>query len=517
MRSLTYRNASPFAIAFAVTAVCAAMSVVVALLPSPLPATEFDYSYPVEMVRFQALSAIAFLILGVALRSRQEAAAYGCLAAACVLAGWAAQAVWQNSVAARDPMFALGLVFRLASITATAAVIAAFGSTPARRLDRRTPAVLALLVGATAATAVLQTLLEARGWTGEYFSIEQVALVDLLTSPMPLVVILAVAAWGSLRNEALRYRPGADADAPAQPGPGALRWAVALACIAGLVVAVAGQLNPPDDGLRWTFLPLLAGLIAAVAGRWSTLVSWSALAISFSATAAAIAVAVLDAAVTEYVARYEVDPATQWAPGPVYWIGVAGVALIGVVAIVAASRALGAARRAGAGRAGRATAPPRVVVAIGVAVVAWATLATYYSSSNPIWALPVSAMFTAVLVLTGLLSTAVAEAARGRLVPAVAEAEAVATRPFLPLRYLETVASEALTGRQSLRRTATAAERSRLASDLHAGLLPSLAAITAQSEAGARAWTSSFGCGDSRTRCAISWLSGDSSSSRSSA
>ena len=98
---------------------------------------------------------------------------------------------------------------------------------------------------------------------------------------------------------------------------------------------------------------------------------------------------------------------------------------------------------------------------------------------------PYWAMYMSIAVLSAVLVIGAVEAARARLVPAIAEAEATARRPLRPFRYLETIAIETLTGRASVRRSATAAERSKLASDLHAQILPSLAEIRSRYESGA--------------------------------
>lgn len=141
-----------------------------------------------------------------------------------------------------------------------------------------------------------------------------------------------------------------------------------------------------------------------------------------------------------------------------------------------------------AARPARKTSGPVTLTTLTMGCAAWATLVLYLGSGDsgyPWLVVPLWTGVATVEFLAGLLAIGAAEALRGRLVPALAEAEAVARRPFRPFKYLETVAIEALTGRTSLRRTATAAERSKLASDLHAELLPSLAEIAAQYEAGA--------------------------------
>jgi len=70
-------------------------------------------------------------------------------------------------------------------------------------------------------------------------------------------------------------------------------------------------------------------------------------------------------------------------------------------------------------------------------------------------------------------------------VPAVAEAEASALRPLRPFRYLETVVTEAITGRAEHRRRAASAERHRLATELQAGVLVNLERVASTNAAGA--------------------------------
>jgi signal transduction histidine kinase len=75
--------------------------------------------------------------------------------------------------------------------------------------------------------------------------------------------------------------------------------------------------------------------------------------------------------------------------------------------------------------------------------------------------------------------------AQRRLVPAIAEAELAAGRPFIATRYLIIVVSEFVTGQAQTRVLAAEAERARIASDLHADVLPSIAQVLADNAAGA--------------------------------
>jgi signal transduction histidine kinase len=140
------------------------------------------------------------------------------------------------------------------------------------------------------------------------------------------------------------------------------------------------------------------------------------------------------------------------------------------------------------GSPARTTLAPLRLTVLALGVVAAATYAWMGGLGSPrlpLLEIPVRFGVMEGFVLSWLILIAAAESVRGRLVPAVDEAEVMARRPFRPFRYLETVVIEAITGRAGLRRVATAAERTRLASDLHAELLPSLAEIAAEYEAGA--------------------------------
>jgi signal transduction histidine kinase len=255
----------------------------------------------------------------------------------------------------------------------------------------------------------------------------------------------------------------------------------AVALVVALGLAIAWNLGLPNAPVSM-LLPLLAALVGIVAARWSAYVAWTAVAVSLGMSAVTIFSGALDVEVSKIV----VNPSAPWTPTTEWIVRVGMTWVVAILAVSAASNALGAARNAMAWRQVRET-PGLIVTTITIGAIAWAAASWLLNGNTryPLLEAPYWATFMTMLFLASLLLIAAAEAARGRLVPAVAEAEAVARRPFRPFKYLETVAIEALAGSAALRRRATADERSRLASDLHAEVLPSLAAIAAQYEAGA--------------------------------
>lgn len=486
MKSLGVPAPTGFALATAIAVICTAAAVaVVVLYPAPTPTD--DYVYPVDFARFEAASAITLILIAIALRRRQEAMSYALLAAACVVAGWAIQAFWLNSVTARTPAFGLELLTFLSTVSGATGVLAIFASTPPRRLARSAPLLLGAVVVATVVAAGIETWIEMSGWTGDYLSADHTGLIGSFagsfTTLLPLMLVFVAGVLGSLRNEALRFVP----TSPLPPRPRAVSRGMligfAVALVVALGLAIAWNLGLPTAPVSM-LLPLLAALVGIVAARWSTYVAWTAVAVSLGMSALAIFSAALDVEVSKFVN----NPSAPWTP-TTEWIVRAGLTwLVAILAIASASYALGAARNAMAGRAVRVTPGPLIVTTLTIGAVVWAAVAWLLSTGNigyPWLEVPYWTTWVTFLFLASLLVIAAAEAARGRLVPALAEAEAVARRPFRPFRYLETVVIEALTGRAAVRRTATADERSRLASDLHAEVLPSLAAIAAQYEAGA--------------------------------
>jgi signal transduction histidine kinase len=474
MKSFLADAGSSFRLAAAIGAICSFVAVVIVLLNPTAPPIENPV--PVDLARFEAASAVAFTLIALALRRRQEAAAYALLAAACVFAGGAIDALWSNSVTAQSPAFPLRVLVGAAMVPAPTAILAIFASTPPRRFARWTPAVLAALVGATILAVAIEIWIELSGWDGESlgydYSSPFAGWVSMFNSVLAAGPPLVLAMLGSVRNEALRQVPGSAPPRVARPASRALLAGFALAL--PIAFALAWAALEPLEFQESMLLPMLLGLIGIAATRWSAYLAWMALAISFGLSAGTVLAAADEIAIGQFVS----GSAPPWVPTNAWLAPIALGSLVLILAFAAASIALRAARSAMGGRA-RATPGPLALTMVMVGLTVWFQLLVYVGNGIII------ATWFLVLGWGGLLAIAAAEGARGRLVPAIAEAEAVAGRPLRPLKYLDTVVVEALTGRASLRRAATAAERSKLASDLHAELLPSLAEVAAQHEAGA--------------------------------
>ena len=474
-----------FTLASAVAALCVVAAVGVLVVMPPVPPAEGG-SFAGQ-AWFHAASGVALVLLAAWMRDRQEAVAYALLTGACMVPGWSLDAVWSSSVEAERPEFGIAALARLVAVAGPTATLAIFASTPRRRLAGWTPPCLAALVGTTAIAAVVDTWLRMTAEGGPFavdYSAFPGSIVGVLVSPVPPFLAFLAGALGSVHQEARRYVPDSS---PRRP-PGMTRSMLAALGVAIAVGAVIGagwvvSSRPVPDGSQWLMLPILMSLVGVIAARWSPYLMWTSLSISLMLSAAVVFSVALEREIEELIA----DESTPWVATPA-WLLQVGVSLVlSVLAVGAASSALAAARSM-VGRPPRTTPGPVTLTALAMAAAMWITAATLLRPGGlelpllegPFW------MSTAiVLVLACLLFLAAAEAARARLVPAVAEAEAVARRPLHPFRYLETIASEALTARASHRRRAAAAERSRLASDLHAELLPSLAELTAQHQAGA--------------------------------
>jgi signal transduction histidine kinase len=478
MKRAPNSSPTPFAIAVGVAtvAVVAAVGVLGWTTFDPPPTTE-----PLRFLDrawFQVLSGVLLIPLAAGLRRREEAVAFALLAASCLLAGWGAQAIQYDYEATEGSDLLVGLVEGLALVPATTAVIGAFASTPPRRLARRSPMILAAIVAVSVLAVVAQTAIVQSG--GFYTGLIQ-SLVDWFSSPLITLSVLGVALVGSLRNEALRLVSTAAATRRSETMPRRLGYAVMATLIVAGVVAVGG-LQTAGAAQGQTLLPLLAVLIAMIGARWSTYVAWTAIAISLAISSGVVFYTALGVEVQKLVE----DPDGTWIP-TASWMSLAGVSLlVTAMGIAAAAMAFVEASGTRAARgASRATWATLTAAALGIA--AWASVGWLLGDDNLLLLLegPLWAFYMAALVLASLLVLAAVEAIRTRLVPAIAEAEATARRPLRPFLYLETVAIETLSARAALRRSTAAAERSRLASDLHAQILPSLADIRTRYETGA--------------------------------
>jgi signal transduction histidine kinase len=466
MQSLLADEGASFRLAAAIGATCSSAAAAVVLLNPAAPPIENPV--PIDLARFEAASAVAFTLIALVLRRRQEAAAYALLAAACVFAGGAINALWSNSVTGQSPAFPLRVLAGVVTVPAPTAVLAIFASLPQRRFARWTPAVLAALVGMT----IVAVALELWKCLGCDYPSPFAGVISMFDSVLAAAPPLILGMLGSVRNEALRHVPASALPRVARPASRALLAAFALALPVAFALAWAAL-----DLLEFKesmLLPMLLGLIGIAATRWSAYLAWMAMAISFGLTSGTVLGAADEIAIGQFVS----GSAPPWVPTNAWLAPIVLGSLVLVLAFAAASVALRAARSAMGGRV-RATPGPLALTMVMVGLTVWFQLLVYVGNGIII------ATWFLVLGWGGLLAITAAEGARGRLVPAIAEAEAVAGRPLRPLKYLETVVVEALTGRASLRRAATAAERSKLASDLHAELLPSLAEVAAQHEAGA--------------------------------
>ncbi len=476
-------HVTPFAIgvATATVSVVTALATLGFVTLNPPPSTD-----PLPFLDrgwYQAISGGVLIPLAIWLRGRAQATAFALLAAACLLAGWGIESIRYDFEAPRGLVFVIRLLAGLVLVPATTAVVAAFATTPLRRLSRRMPVVLAVIVAISVIAVVGQTAIQESG--GAYSGIGQ-SLVDWFSSPLVTLSVFALAFAGSVFNEAQRFVPAA---APRREAtvPRPLGYAI-IAALTVSVLAVGAGIQSDAAAQGQTMLPLLAALVAIVGARWSTYLGLAAVSVSL-----AIGAGIIFASAAEIEIRKIVeDPDATWLPTS-SWLLMAAFALVAAgLGIAAASSALVEARRrrpAGAGQvAGQGAGGPWTLTGVAVGIAAWATaswLLWHDSLDAPLLEGPYWAMYMSIAVLSAVLVIGAVEAARARLVPAIAEAEATARRPLRPFRYLETIAIETLTGRASVRRSATAAERSKLASDLHAQILPSLAEIRSRYESGA--------------------------------
>jgi hypothetical protein len=455
MKPAPNSSPTPFAIAAGVATVAVAAAVAVLGLTTFDPAPTTEPLRFLDRAWFQVLSGALLIPLAAGLRPREEAVAFALLAASCLLAGWAAQAIQYDYEATEGSDLLVDLVEGLALVPATTAVIGAFASTPPRRLARRSPMILAAIVAVSVLAVVAQTAIVQSG--GFYTGLIQ-SLVDWFSSPLITLTVLGVALVGSLRNEALRLVSTAAATRRSETMPRRLGYAVMATLIVAGVVAVGG-LQTAGAAQGQTLLPLLAVLIAMIGARWSTYVAWTAIAISLAISSGVVFYTALGVEVQKLVE----DPDGTWIP-TASWMSLAGASLlVTAMGIAAASMAFVEASGTRAARASRATWATLTAAALGIA--AWASVGRLLGDDNLLLLLegPLWAFYMAALVLASLLLLAAVEAIRTRLVPAIAEAEATARRPLRPFLYLETVAIETLSARAALRRSTAAAERSRLA------------------------------------------------------
>ncbi len=373
----------------------------------------------------------------------------------------------------------LALLSGLVQTTIPAAIVALYATATERRLATWLVPVVWLLVLATAVSTLLRLQFEISAWP------EQDGWSPGVLDGPPVLVIAALGMLGSLRSAAHRY-VWAPSRASKSTGPTRPILA-AIAVVAFLwLPALYAYLNRPAaletadlESARLVWLPILFALVGFVATRWSRFVAWAAVAVAFQADA----VLVLYRGLAEYVAEVLAHGPDVLTPPPVgYLIWTAAGVLIQLFAFAAMSLAalavLDAKRDEDRPEASERSWALRGALA-GLAVCLW-----YLGIASAKTGVPF-AIEVLYLPAYPLLAFVLAPGAWRRLVPAVAEAESVALRPFRPHRYLETVVSESITGHAEHGRRAADEERARLASDLHAEFLPYLEQVAARNAAGA--------------------------------
>lgn len=480
MRRALGSRITPSAVAAGVAGLSVAVAGVVLAIVSAESPPIGDSGSVLEHAWFQLVSGAILILLAARLRRRHEAIAFALLAGACLLTGWAIQEFRYDAVSGRLLPW-IDLLAGLALVPAPTAVVAAFAATPPRRLAHRVPVALAVLVAISVVAVIGQSAIRERD--ASYSGIGQ-SLVDAFSSSLVTLAVVAIAVLGSIRNEAQRFVASTSAPRRDPAVPRRLGYFL-IAALTVAVLAAAAGLQSPAATQGHTLLPLLAALVAIMGARWSAYISWAALAVSLAIGASVLFGGAIDIEVQKIVE----DPDAPWVPNAL-WLLLAGFSLIvAVLGIAAASSAVIEARKPREERPDHPNRDAWTLTVAATGAAAWATAAWLVGGGagleSPLLEGPFWATYMALAVLSCLLVLGAAQALRGRLVPAIAEAEATARHPLRPFRYLETVAIETLTARAALRRSAMAAERSRLASDLHAQILPSLADIRARHESGA--------------------------------
>lgn len=400
-------------------------------------------------------------ITGWRLMRDAEDAAFTLLIGGCVLAGVGAHGV---AVATAGPQADAALrvqllIAYLGLFGASTLVAALWASMPGHAMGRW----VAPLAGAAVVITTVGALARAAGLPAS-----SIAVPDLSTvwrSGLLLLAVWLLGAVGSLRAAGVAHlaagRPPDLATAGMATGARAtvLFWAVAalaaVGCLGALLAGGPGSGSGSGAGGGVVLGPLLWLLIGLVSTRWSRPAAWTSLALSLAFAAEAVIAAstvfgwaLLSAATVAGWSSLE-------AAAPGGWTSSA---------------------RAGAAAVALVCALPALAGADSAALVAavWAP-----SPGFPVPEAWTPALVFAPVGLAGLIVL------RRRLVPAFAEAEAVAGEPFEPSRYVTTLLAEALTGSARVRTEAVEAERTRLASDLHADVLPGLARAAADTRAGA--------------------------------
>lgn len=388
-----------------------------------------------------------------------------------------------NATSNAQPAFGFLFLSVLARMTVPATILALYATSPERRLARWVPPVAWSIVLLTVVAAALRWAAEVgaaanqpASWTWQQSAASQ------LDNPGIVWIIAFLAVLGSLRAAALRH-VGPPPVGPRAPGPSrAMLAAAGLAAALWIPATMAFVSRPhvldsPGDGSdRWVWLPILLVLVGVVSSRWSRFAAWAAIAGAFQAEAALTFYrGIADVVVLALAGGPDV-------PTPITYSFVllaAASVLIQAFSFGAFALATIAVWRVGATTAAVEARWALMGAVAGIAICTWYIVGAALISGFP---------FTIEVLLVPsypFLGALVALALWRRLVPAVAEAEAVATRPLRPLRYLEVVVSETVSSGAEYRRRAVEAERARLASTLHAEFLPNLERLASENAAGA--------------------------------
>lgn len=491
----------------------AAAIVVLAFLAFLRPSVPEDTVDAIPWWRFEAGTAALLIGIGIALR-RWPGLMYPILAFASIGVAESVESAWYASTSldqpgelptSGNPAFWLVLLAALARTAVPAAILSLYATAPERRLGRWVVPVAWAITYATVVGAVLvlgRAFDEVSGQSAWAWANE---LSYQLDKPAPLFLLATLALFGSLRAAARTHGPAAREPAPRGERLGTtspsrpLLAAIAAAAVMWLPATIAflgrptGLDDPDGTTNRMLLIPILAALIAIVVERWSRIIAWSAVAIAFES----IAFLPFFRGAADYVAYALTLPVGSEIPLPlsfVIFIAAATIVLLfayGAMSIALRYALLDAARAGSGGDAstGRADAGQAQTDAsdrgwairgalVGLALCAWFYAGAFLGSGFPV-------IFGAGLLPMYAIPVVLGLGAWRRLVPAVAEAETVALRPFRPFRYLETIVVEALTGRAEHRRRAASAERERLATELQAGVLRNLERVASTNAAGA--------------------------------
>jgi len=440
--------------------------------------------------RFDAATAALLVAAGLVLR-RRPGIAYACLALAPIYLTSSLESAWYGPGNAE---LGLAALTTLARTTVPVAILTLYATARQRRLGGWVVPVAWVVAIACVAAVFLHIGRVVGDASGDTMWPPAGDLSYQLDGPLPLVVTTTLGVIGSLRAAARSYVPRRAS--PADGGtPGDVRApsrlllaAVAAAALLWLPATIAYlnrpmSLDPGENNTRLIFVPILAALVGMVVERWSRLVSWAAVAVAFES----VAFLVFFRGAADYVAYALSFPDAGAAPLTRSFVLVlAASTLIVLFAFSAVSLALRAAWAPGdPARADGSThdlaRDRRWAVRgafVGLGLCLWFVAGAVMGSG-------ISAALGAGMLPMYAIPIAVGLAAWQRLVPAVAEAESVAVSPLGPLRYVETVVLEALTGRAEHRRRAADAERSRIASELQAGVVPDLQRLASTNAAGA--------------------------------